>query len=82
MFSHVITSMKQHFKLWEYQDCVEVTNPTHKEVMYVLMEGQVASISDDRTFKRTNFEIKKTRKKRTKLLQKFEEEGGASNEEI
>lgn len=67
--------MQTQFKMWEYQDCIEVTNPTNRELMYVLMSGKVALIADDRTFKRTNFEIRKSRRRRTKLLQKLEEDG-------
>lgn len=82
MFATIIQSMQPSFKLWEYKDCVEITNPTQRELIYVVLEGQLALIADDRIFKRTNFEINKTRKKRNKLLQKYEDEGGASKEDI
>lgn len=76
MFSRVISTMQSHFKLYEYRDCEEVTNPTNRELMYVIMSGRVSLISDDRIYKRTNFEIKKARKKRKKAIQKIEDEGG------
>lgn len=59
--------MAPSFKLYEYEDLLEVTNPTEKDTIYVLLEGIVHIIADDRTYKKIKVEIRRFRKLKAKI---------------
>lgn len=76
MFKPIIHEMANNFVLHEYADCSEVTHPSIKDVIYVLIQGRVHIIAEERTYKRMKFCIRKQRKQRQKMLanlDKFEE---------
>ena len=81
MFGPVIHKMRDHFKLTEYQDCVEVTHPSEKLTLYVLITGVVHIIADEKVVKKANFEVRKARRKRTKKAEKDKAEGNKPTEE-
>ena len=58
--------MSEHFILQTYEDCQDVTFPKIKDMIYLLLKGQVHVISEERNYKNVQREIKKTRKKRDK----------------
>ena len=67
MFKILINDMASSFKLFEYEDLKEVTNPSEKDTIYVLLEGEVHVIADDRAYKKIKVEIRKFRKLKAKI---------------
>ena len=70
MFKNFKESMVKDFKVSSYSDCVQVTHPSEKESILVVLQGAVHVISDDKIFKRVNFEVRKKRRKRAKAIEK------------
>jgi hypothetical protein len=70
MFAPFMSNMYFHFKLYQYADCVEVTNPTNKEYLYVLMSGEVTLISSESAYK----QVRKAIWKKRKIKKKKDEE--------
>jgi len=64
--------MSKDFRLYEFRDCAEVTHPSEKQTIYVVMQGAVHVIADEKTIKRVAFEVKKAKRKFKKLKEKEE----------
>lgn len=80
MFAGLIEDMRSHFTLTQFQDCAEVTHPSEKMTLYILMCGSVNIISDERVFNKAGFEVKKKRRKVAKQKAKDLAEGKEKNE--
>lgn len=62
MFLPFIDKMKESFTMYEYTDCVEVTNPGNKEYLFVLMSGCVLLVSSESAYKAAKKTIWKARR--------------------
>jgi len=58
-----------------FSDAEEVTNPGIKQMVYLLLQGDIGLISEERVYKATTREIKKIRRKRERERLKRLEEG-------
>lgn len=74
MFKNDLPGMVHHFRMLKFEDCEQVTEPKVKDVLYVIIEGAVAVLDDQKVLKRANHEIKKTRRKRKKAQEKRAQE--------
>lgn len=75
MFSSHLERMSQFFQLKHFVDCEEVTVPQTKDLIYILLRGRVAIVSEDRVYTEVKREIKRSRWKRKKDREKRAAEG-------
>ena len=66
--------MAKHFNMKVYNDWDEVTYPNVKDMIYLIIKGQVCIISDERIQKKAKTEVRRTRKKRQKAEEKRQDD--------
>lgn len=66
MFKDDLPNMAAQFGIRKFGDCDQVCDPSVKDVLFVLIEGAVAVLDDERMVKRAKTEIRKTRRKKKK----------------
>jgi len=64
MFEDELPRMSEHFKVLQFADCEQVADPSIKDRFFVLVEGGVAILDDERIVKRAKTEVKRLRRKR------------------
>ena len=74
MFSSHLQEMSKSFNFHIYGDWEEVTVPKIKDMIYLLIEGQIIIISDERTLKHAKTEVRRVRWKKKKAADKLEED--------
>lgn len=62
MFIPFIDKMAESFTMYEYTDCVEITNPSNKEYLFVVMMGSVILISSETAYLAAKKSIWKARR--------------------
>ena len=61
--------MSEQFTIHYYSDCDPVINPRDTENVYLVLEGQVNIIAEERVYKKVLHIVKRTRKKRQKAAE-------------
>ena len=74
MFTSHLDEMSKSFNYHIYGDWEEVTVPSMKDMIYLLIEGQVIIISEDRTFKHAKTEVRRVRWRKKKAEEKMQDE--------
>ena len=81
MFKNDIERLSQYFSIHHYKDCEQVTTAGEKNIIYLLMRGQVSIISEERTYKNAVKLVQRRRRKREIQLQKAIETNDAETED-
>ena len=54
MFKNNLDQMATEFKLFRFADCEQVSHPGEKTTLFVILQGQVNVISDEKIYKKVN----------------------------
>lgn len=70
MFKNDLPKIAEHIGIQQFADCEQVCDPSIKDVLFVLVEGSVAILDDERIVRRAKTEVRKLRRKRKKEEEK------------
>ena len=82
MFNNNVKPIVNQMTINRFNDCQQITAPNSRNDVFIIINGGIAIVDDERTLKRVNNEVKKTRRKRKKAQEKrLQEQGGNTPKE-